>query len=128
MVEIPSAAVLSEAFAPHIDFYSIGTNDLTQYTLAAERGNPLLAELADALHPAVLNLIYQVAQAANKNGKWAGVCGELAGDPLAAPILVGLGIKELSLNSSGIPKIKEIVRQIDSVSAIEAGTTSAATG
>ncbi len=119
MVEIPSAAVLSEAFAPHVDFFSIGTNDLTQYTLAAERGNPLLAEMADALHPAVLNLIYQVAQAANKFGKWAGVCGELAGDPLAAPILVGLGIKELSLNSGGIPKVKEIVRQIDSASAVE---------
>jgi phosphoenolpyruvate-protein phosphotransferase len=113
MVEIPSAALLSDALAEHIDFFSIGTNDLTQYTLAAERGNPALAHLSDALHPAVLTLIKQVVEAAHSHGKWVGVCGELAGDPQAAPILVGLGVDELSLTSTGIPRIKAIVRELD---------------
>jgi len=113
MVEIPSAAVLSEFLAPQVDFFSIGTNDLTQYTLAAERGNPALAHLSDALHPAVLTLIKKVADAAHKYGKWVGVCGELAGDPVAAPVLVGLGVDELSLNPAGIPRIKAIVRDLN---------------
>jgi multiphosphoryl transfer protein len=113
MVEIPSAALLSHALAEHVDFFSIGTNDLTQYTLAAERGNPALAHLSDALHPAVLALIKKVVEAAHSHGKWVGVCGELAGDPLAAPVLVGLGVDELSLNSTGIPRIKAIVRELN---------------
>lgn len=113
MVEIPSAAVLSESLAPHVDFFSIGTNDLTQYTLAAERGNPALSNLSDALHPAVLALIKKVADAAHTYGKWVGVCGELAGDPVAAPVLVGLGVDELSLNPAGIPRIKAIVRTLN---------------
>jgi phosphoenolpyruvate-protein phosphotransferase/dihydroxyacetone kinase phosphotransfer subunit len=113
MVEIPSAALLSDALAEHVDFFSIGTNDLTQYTLAAERGNPALAHLSDALHPAVLALIKKVVEAAHSHGKWVGVCGELAGDPQATPILVGLGVDELSLNSAGIPRIKAIVRDLD---------------
>jgi len=111
MVEIPSAALLAPVFAPHVDFFSIGTNDLTQYTLAAERGNPNLREMADALHPAVLRLIGNVTGAAQAAGKWAGVCGELAGDPLAAAVLIGLGIEELSLNPAGIPKIKATLRK-----------------
>ncbi|HMD90060.1 MAG TPA: phosphoenolpyruvate--protein phosphotransferase [Anaerolineaceae bacterium] len=113
MVEIPSAAVLSEVLAPQVDFFSIGTNDLTQYTLAAERGNPALAHLSDALHPAVLTLIKKVVDAAHRYGKWVGVCGELAGDPVAAPVLVGLGVDELSLNPAGIPRIKTIVRDLN---------------
>ncbi len=113
MVEIPSAALLSEGLAEHVDFFSVGTNDLTQYTLAAERGNPALAHLSDALHPAVLALIKKVVEAAHSHGKWVGVCGELAGDPQAAPILVGLGVDELSLNSAGIPRIKAILRELD---------------
>lgn len=113
MVEIPSAALLSRSLAQAVDFFSIGTNDLTQYTLAAERGNPLLSELADALHPAVLRLIGEVVESAHAAGKWVGVCGELAGDPLAAPVLVGLGVDELSLNSGGIPRTKSIIRTID---------------
>lgn len=113
MVEIPSAALLSREFAPEVDFFSIGTNDLTQYTLAAERGNPMLSGLSDALHPAVLRLIKQVAAAAHEAGKWAGVCGELAGDPQAAAILVGLGIDELSMNAGSIPLIKSILRQVN---------------
>ncbi len=113
MVEIPSAALLSRKLAREVDFFSIGTNDLTQYTLAAERGNPLLADLADAFHPAVLRLIDEVVQAAHAEGKRVGVCGELGGDPLAAPALIGLGVDELSLNASGIPRTKSIVRMVD---------------
>jgi phosphocarrier protein FPr len=113
MVEIPSAALLSEQFAPEVDFFSIGTNDLTQYTLAAERGNPLLSEMSDALHPAVLRLIKTVVEAAHRHGKWVGVCGELAGDPLAVPVLVGLGVDELSLNPAGIPRVKSILGALE---------------
>lgn len=113
MVEVPSAALLAGVLAKEVDFFSIGTNDLTQYTLAAERGNSLLAGLADALHPAVLRLIGEVAAAAHAEGKWVGVCGELAGDPLAAAALIGLGVDELSLNPAGIPRIKSIVRTLD---------------
>ena len=97
-----------------MDFFSIGTNDLKEYTLAAERGNPLLADLADAFHPGFLRLIDEVVQAAHAEGKRVGVCGELGGDPLAAPALIGLGVDELSLNASGIPRTKSIVRMVDS--------------
>ncbi|HEY3312217.1 MAG TPA: phosphoenolpyruvate--protein phosphotransferase [Anaerolineales bacterium] len=117
MVEIPSAALLSHKLAREVDFFSIGTNDLTQYTLAAERGNPLLSDLADAMHPAVLRLIGEVAQAAHAEGKWAGVCGELGGDPLAVPVLIGLGIDELSMNPGGIPRIKSIIHTLDTATA-----------
>jgi phosphocarrier protein FPr len=110
MVEIPSAAVTADLLAREVDFFSIGTNDLTQYTLAAERGNPNLAAYADALHPAVLRLIHQVAQAAQRAGKWVGVCGELAGDPAGALILVGLGVKELSMNPGSIPRVKSVLK------------------
>jgi phosphoenolpyruvate-protein phosphotransferase len=118
MVEIPSAALLSASLAQEVDFFSIGTNDLTQYTLAAERGNPQLAHLADGLHPAVLRLIQQVAAGAHQAGKWAGICGELGGDPEAVPILVGLGIDELSLNPAGIPRVKAIVRRLSMPQAV----------
>ncbi len=113
MVEIPSAALMADSLAEKVDFFSIGTNDLTQYTLAAERGNPALANLADALHPAVLKLIHKVCQAAETHAKWVGVCGELAGDPVAAPILVGLGVRELSMTASGIPRIKRLLSKLD---------------
>jgi phosphocarrier protein FPr len=112
MIETPSAALMADALAARVDFLSIGTNDLTQYTLAAERGNPSLAAFADALHPAVLRLIKIVADAATRHGKWAGVCGEIAADPVAAPVLIGLGVSELSLNPAGIPKVKSIVRAL----------------
>ncbi len=113
MVETPSAALLSGRLAESVDYFSIGTNDLTQYTLAAERGHPFLAEMADALNPAVLQLIKQVTEAARRSGLRTSVCGELAGDPLAAPVLIGLGVDELSLNAAGIPKIKAVIRAID---------------
>jgi phosphocarrier protein FPr len=112
MVEVPSAAMMADGLAGEVDFFSIGTNDLTQYTLAAERGNPNLAGFADALHPAVLRLIGRVAEAAHARGKWVGVCGELAGDPAAAAALVGLGVDELSMNPGGIPAIKAILRRL----------------
>ena len=117
MVEVPGAALTSRVLAPEVDFFSIGTNDLTQYTLAAERGSAALAEFADALHPAVLRLIEQVVESAHALGKWVGVCGELAGDPAATPVLVGLGIDELSLNPGGIPRIKAIVRSLHTTQA-----------
>jgi phosphocarrier protein FPr len=110
MVEIPSAALLAPVLANEVDFFSIGTNDLTQYTLAAERGNPALSHLADGLHPAVLKLIRQVVDASHQAGKWTGICGELGGDPEATAILVGLGVDELSLNPAGIPRIKSLIR------------------
>jgi phosphoenolpyruvate-protein phosphotransferase/dihydroxyacetone kinase phosphotransfer subunit len=119
MIEVPAAALAAEQFAPEVDFFSLGTNDLTQYTLAAERGNAAVAALADGLHPSVLRLIRTVAEAANVHGKWAGVCGELASDPAAAPLLVGLGIAELSANAPAIPAVKQTVRQIDTESARE---------
>ena len=117
MVEVPAAALSAEAFAPEVDFFSIGTNDLTQYTLAAERGNERLADLADALHPSVLRLIEAVTESAQRHGKWVGVCGELASEPLAVPALVGLGVTELSVNPPAIPRVKEAVRQVDSEAA-----------
>ncbi len=113
MVETPSAALMADALARRVDFLSIGTNDLTQYTLAAERGNANLAAFADALHPAVLRLIKIVADAAARHGKWAGVCGEIAADPLAVPVLIGLGVTELSLNPASIANVKAVVRALD---------------
>ena len=113
MIEVPAAALISARLAPQVDFFSIGTNDLTQYTLAAERGNPDLASLADALHPAVLSLVRQVAETAHRHGKWAGVCGEVAGDPQAAPLLVGLGVDELSMNPADIPAVKQAIRRVN---------------
>ena len=119
MIEVPAAALAAEQFAPEVDFFSLGTNDLTQYTLAAERGNAAVAVLADGLHPSVLRLIRTVAEAANAHEKWAGVCGELASDPAAVPLLVGLGIAELSANAPAIPAVKQTVREIDTESARE---------
>jgi phosphoenolpyruvate-protein kinase (PTS system EI component) len=112
MVEIPSAALLAPVLAGEVEFFSIGTNDLTQYTLAAERGNPALYHLSDGLHPAVLRLIKEVVEASHNAGKWTGICGELGGDPEATAILVGLGVDELSLNPAGIPRIKSILRDL----------------
>jgi len=110
MVEIPSVAQMADTFAREVDFFSIGTNDLTQYTFAADRTNPKVASLADACHPAVLRQIKRVVEAAQSNGIWVGVCGELAGDPDAIPILIGLGVDELSMSPPSIPIAKEIVR------------------
>ena len=113
MVEIPAAAIRADQLAPEVDFFSIGTNDLTQYTMAAERGNARVAALTDAFHPAVLELIQRVIEAAHAHGKWAGICGELGGEPLAVPILVGMGIDELSMSSPSIPRTKQLIRGLE---------------
>jgi len=110
MVEIPAAAVMADVLAPEVDFFSIGTNDLSQYTLAADRTHPEVGPMADAFHPAVLRLIRQVVEAAHAVGVWVGVCGELAGDPLATPLLLGLGVDELSMAAPSIPEVKARVR------------------
>ena len=110
MVEIPSVAAMAEQFALEVDFFSIGTNDLTQYTFAVDRTNPSVASIADACHPAVLRQIQRVVEAAHANDIWVGVCGELAGDPDAIPILLGLGVDELSMSPPAIPMAKQIVR------------------
>ncbi|HTR09740.1 MAG TPA: phosphoenolpyruvate--protein phosphotransferase [Paraburkholderia sp.] len=113
MIEVPSAALLADQLARHADFLSIGTNDLTQYTLAMDRCQPDLAAQADGLHPAVLRLVAATVQGADKHGKWVGVCGALAGDPLAVPLLVGLGVTELSVDPVSVPSIKARVRKLD---------------
>ncbi|ACC69488.1 phosphoenolpyruvate--protein phosphotransferase [Paraburkholderia phymatum] len=113
MIEVPSAALLADQLAEHADFLSIGTNDLTQYTLAMDRCQPDLAAQADGLHPAVLRLVSVAVQGAEKHGKWVGVCGALAGDPLAVPLLVGLGVTELSVDPVSVPGIKARVRKLD---------------
>jgi phosphoenolpyruvate-protein phosphotransferase/dihydroxyacetone kinase phosphotransfer subunit len=119
MIEVPAAALAAEAFAPEVDFFSIGTNDLSQYTMAAERGNDAVAGLADGLHPSILRLIRSVTEAAETHGKWVGVCGELGSDAQAVPLLVGLGVSELSVNPPAIPATKEAVRKLDAVAAAE---------
>lgn len=113
MIEVPSAALMADVFAEHVDFFSIGTNDLTQYTLAMDRMHPQLAGISDGLHPAVLRLIDQTVKAAHKAGKWVGVCGELGADPQAIPILVGLGVDELSVTVPAIPIVKAQVRALN---------------
>jgi phosphocarrier protein FPr len=110
MIEVPSAVVVADQLAREVDFFSIGTNDLTQYVMAADRGNANVARLATALQPAVLRMIRDAAQAAHAAGIWIGMCGELAGNPLATPILVGLGLTELSMSAPSIPAVKEAVR------------------
>ena len=113
MVEVPSAALLAPQLAREVDFFSIGTNDLTQYTLAIDRGHPSLSAQADGLHPAVLRLIDMTVRAAHAEGKWVGVCGELAADPQAVAILLGLEVDELSVASRSVAEVKALVRQRD---------------
>jgi phosphocarrier protein FPr len=112
MVEVPSAALMADVFAPEIDFFSIGTNDLTQYTLAMDRGNSALASKHDGLHPAVLRLIAHTIESAHKHGKRADICGELGSDAAAVPILLGLGMDELSVSIPSIPTVKAQVRSL----------------
>jgi len=112
MIEVPSAALLAPVLAKEVDFFSVGTNDLTQYTLAIDRGHPTLSAQADGLHPAVLQLIDITVRAAHAHGKWVGICGELAADPLAVPLLVGLGVDELSVSARSIAEVKAGVREL----------------
>lgn len=112
MVEIPAAAIISPVFAAEVDFFSIGSNDLTQYTLAADRGNEKLAYLYHDLDPSVLHLVSTVIRAGHGAGKWVGLCGELAGQPAAIPILLGLGLDELSMTPRAIPLAKRLIRRL----------------
>ncbi|WP_042502120.1 phosphoenolpyruvate--protein phosphotransferase [Thermaerobacter marianensis] len=112
MVETPAAALSARALAGAVDFFSIGTNDLTQYTLAVDRTSQQVAALYDPLHPAVLRLILEVGRAAEEAGIWAGVCGELAGEPLATPFLLGAGMAELSMHPRALPEVKRVIRAV----------------
>ncbi len=112
MIEVPSAALMADVLAPHVDFFSIGSNDLTQYTLAIDRGHRDLAAMADGLHPSVLKLIKITCDAANKHKKMVGVCGGIAGDHQAVPLLIGLGVHELSVSVPVIPHIKAQIRKL----------------
>lgn len=113
MIETTAAALMADQFAREADFLSVGTNDLTQYTLAMDRGHPQLAPQVDALHPSVLRLIDRAAQGAHEHGRWIGVCGALAGDLSAVPVLLGLGADELSVDIPLVPAVKARVRELD---------------
>ena len=113
MVEVPAAALSAAKLAEHADFFSLGTNDLTQYTMAAERGDERLAALLTGPQPAVLRLVAATVQGAAARGRQVGVCGELAGDPVAAVLLVGLGVTELSMAPGLVPEVKAALREVD---------------
>ncbi len=113
MVETPAAAVNARFLAKEVDFFSIGTNDLTQYTLAVDRGNEMISHLYNPLSPAVLNLIKQVIDASHAEGKWTGMCGELAGDEKATLLLLGMGLDEFSMSAISIPRIKKLIRNVN---------------
>ncbi|MBI5475275.1 MAG: phosphoenolpyruvate--protein phosphotransferase [Ignavibacteriales bacterium] len=113
MIEVPSAALMISRIASEVDFVSIGTNDLTQYLLAVDRGNTLVSKLYKQFHPSVINTLKHIVNGAHKQNIWAGICGEMAGHPLAAPLLVGLGIDELSVVPAVLPEIKKIIRSLN---------------
>ncbi|MEZ4728099.1 MAG: putative PEP-binding protein, partial [Caldilineaceae bacterium] len=115
MIEVPSAALIADRIAPLVDFFSIGTNDLAQYVLATDRTNSSVAALADPLHPAVLRLIQLTCQAGAAAGIPVSICGEIGGDPAAIPLLLGLGLNELSVPVPAIPLVKEAVRRVTQV-------------
>jgi phosphocarrier protein FPr len=110
MIEVPSAVMMAEEVAAEVDFFSVGSNDLTQYTLAVDRMHPQLSRQADALHPAVLRMIERTVSAADKAGIWVGVCGGIAGDPAGVVILSGLGVRELSVSIPSIAAVKAQIR------------------
>lgn len=112
MIETPSAAIIADQLAKKVDFFSIGTNDLVQYTLAVDRGNEKVAYLYQPAHPAILTLIKRVTDAAYNNGIWVSVCGEMAGDPRYIPLLVGMGIHELSMSASSIGPVRRLIRRL----------------
>lgn len=112
MIEIPSAAISAEHLAPHSRFFSLGTNDLIQYTLAIDRLNDRIAHLYQPTHPAVLRLIRLTVEVAHRHGLWTGVCGEMAGDPALVPLLIGLGVEELSVALPAVPRIKYLIRRL----------------
>ncbi|WP_226674469.1 phosphoenolpyruvate--protein phosphotransferase [Rossellomorea aquimaris] len=113
MVEIPSTAVMADVFAKEVDFFSIGTNDLIQYTMAADRMNERVSYLYQPYNPAILRLVKMVIDAAHKEGKWAGMCGEMAGDEIAVPILLGLGLDEFSMSATSILRARSQIKQLN---------------
>ena len=113
MVETPSAAINAKFLAKEVDFFSIGTNDLTQYTLAVDRGNELISHLYNPMQPSVLSLIKQVIDASHAEGKWTGMCGELAGDERATLLLLGMGLDEFSMSAISVPRIKKLIRNVN---------------
>jgi phosphotransferase system enzyme I (PtsI) len=113
MIEVPSAALTARQIAPHVRFFSIGTNDLIQYSLAADRVNERIAYLYEPTHPAILRLIQATIEVSRQGGIWTGVCGEMAGDPVLVPLLVGLGVDELSLSPNRVPAVKSVIRRLD---------------
>ncbi len=113
MIELPAAALTADTLAEHVDFFSIGTNDLVQYTIAVDRGNERVAYLYEPTHPAVLRLIKMAIDAAHAKGIWAGLCGEMAADPLMTGLLLGMGVDELSVTPRAVPLVKDAVRSLD---------------
>lgn len=112
MIEVPSAAITAHLIAPHVAFFSLGTNDLVQYTLAVDRVNERVAYLYEPTHPAIIELIRNTINVAHQHGIWVGICGEMAGNPVMAPLLLGLGVDELSMSPSALPMVKEVVRSL----------------
>jgi phosphotransferase system enzyme I (PtsI) len=112
MIEMPSAALVADLLAREVDFFSIGTNDLIQYTLAVDRVNEHVSYLYQSLHPSLLRLIAIVVKAAREHDISVGICGEMAGDPMVAPVLLGLGLQELSMNAVSIPEVKNVIRSV----------------
>ncbi|MFL2099259.1 phosphoenolpyruvate--protein phosphotransferase [Desemzia sp. FAM 23991] len=119
MIEIPAAAVIADKFAKEVDFFSIGTNDLIQYTMAADRMNERVSYLYQPYNPSILRLIKNVIDSAHKEGKWAGMCGEMAGDQTAVPLLLGLGLDEFSMSASSVLKTRSLMKKLDSTKMTE---------
>src|SRR5208283_2164994 len=113
MIEVPSAALTADILARHVDFFSVGSNDLIQYALAIDRGNENVAGIYQPAHPAVLRLLQIVVEAAHRNNIWVGVCGEMAADVVLMPVLVGLGVDDLSASTVSIPRIKRAIQALN---------------
>ena len=113
MVEIPAAAVLADQFAKEVDFFSIGTNDLIQYTMAADRGNDQVSYLYQPYNPSILRLIKRTIDAAHQEGKWVGMCGEAAGDSIMTPLLMGMGLDEYSMSATSILRVRSLMKHLD---------------
>ncbi|MGB1007740.1 MAG: putative PEP-binding protein, partial [Thalassobaculaceae bacterium] len=123
MVEVPGAALAADSLARESEFFAIGTNDLTMYTLAIDRGDEQVADLYDPLHPGVLRLIQLTVDAANRRGIDVSVCGEMAGNPRHAPLLVGMGLRQLSMTPNSLPRVKQRIRQLDGAAAARRAQT-----